>query len=216
MTDSLSSSFTPSIGKLPQNTLVIDTYGCIQFASSTWNAYNNEYGIFPMTEWVGSNCFELLEGVLVHSSYTVALHESLQCILRGEQLVVSMELSIATLKKGQRSFRLEAFPLTIDLGAGTGSFVISLFDVRSVLRSPHMQPVRLNRPSHNKSACKHKLTPICASCKSIRTPKEEWISTEQFLQQTLSMQFTHDICPDCIQQLYPKYAEAFRSSIGSL
>lgn len=51
-----------------------------------------------------------------------------------------------------------------------------------------------------------RLVPICASCKSIRNRNEEWITIEQYLKQQLSIQFTHDICLDCIRLLYPQYA----------
>jgi nitrate/nitrite-specific signal transduction histidine kinase len=60
------------------------------------------------------------------------------------------------------------------------------------------------------------LLPICASCKNIR-PHESggakqsgsddsaaaWVSIEQYLHDEESMEFTHSICPDCREKLYP-------------
>ncbi len=47
------------------------------------------------------------------------------------------------------------------------------------------------------------LLPICASCKKIRDDKGYWNQIEGYIQQHSNAQFSHGICPDCIQKLYP-------------
>lgn len=53
------------------------------------------------------------------------------------------------------------------------------------------------------------MLPICASCKSIRTDDAHdsspsaWQSIEQYLHEEESIDFTHSICPDCREKLYP-------------
>jgi len=47
------------------------------------------------------------------------------------------------------------------------------------------------------------LLPICSSCKKIRDVQGNWSSVEEFLAHHLDVTFTHGICPDCVDQLYP-------------
>lgn len=48
------------------------------------------------------------------------------------------------------------------------------------------------------------LLPICASCKKIRDDKGYWKQIEVFIGEHSDAEFSHGICPDCIQQLYPE------------
>ncbi len=52
------------------------------------------------------------------------------------------------------------------------------------------------------------LLPICASCKKIRDDKGYWNQLELYIQQNSDAEFTHGLCPECIQKLYPEFAEA--------
>jgi hypothetical protein len=44
--------------------------------------------------------------------------------------------------------------------------------------------------------------PICASCKKIRNDKGYWEQVESYITSHSDAQFSHGICPDCVQQLY--------------
>ncbi len=46
------------------------------------------------------------------------------------------------------------------------------------------------------------VTPICASCKSIRIEDNSWIQVEEFFSHII---FSHGICPACCNRLYPEY-----------
>jgi PAS domain S-box-containing protein len=48
------------------------------------------------------------------------------------------------------------------------------------------------------------LLPICASCKKIRDDRGYWNQIEVFIRDHSDAEFSHGICPDCIQQLYPE------------
>jgi ligand-binding sensor domain-containing protein len=50
------------------------------------------------------------------------------------------------------------------------------------------------------------LLPICASCKKIRDDKGYWNQIESFIHTHSEAEFSHGICPDCMQRLYPEYA----------
>ncbi len=50
------------------------------------------------------------------------------------------------------------------------------------------------------------LIPICASCKKIRDDKGFWNQLENYISTHSDAIFSHGICPDCTQKLYPQYA----------
>ncbi len=47
--------------------------------------------------------------------------------------------------------------------------------------------------------------PICASCKKIRDDKGYWNQIETYIQKHSEAEFSHSICPDCSQRLYPQF-----------
>ena len=47
------------------------------------------------------------------------------------------------------------------------------------------------------------LLPICASCKKIRDDKGYWNQIEAYISQHSEAQFSHSVCPECFQKLYP-------------
>lgn len=47
------------------------------------------------------------------------------------------------------------------------------------------------------------LLPICAACKKIRNEDEEWESLEKYIMEHSEATFTHGVCPDCRERLYP-------------
>ncbi len=47
------------------------------------------------------------------------------------------------------------------------------------------------------------LLPICASCKNIRDDEDYWHQVEVYIHTHTEADFSHSICPDCTQKLYP-------------
>ncbi len=50
----------------------------------------------------------------------------------------------------------------------------------------------------------HGLLPICASCKKIRDDKGYWDEVEIYIRKNSEADFTHSICPGCMEELYPE------------
>ena len=48
--------------------------------------------------------------------------------------------------------------------------------------------------------------PICASCKNIRVDEDYWQQIETYLCDHSDLEFTHGICPTCLEKLYPEFA----------
>jgi hypothetical protein len=49
---------------------------------------------------------------------------------------------------------------------------------------------------------------ICAGCKKIRDDEGQWHPIEFYLQERFGLRFTHTMCPDCVQRLYPDVCKA--------
>ena len=47
------------------------------------------------------------------------------------------------------------------------------------------------------------LIPICTNCKNIRDDKGYWIQVEKYMSEHSEAEFTHSICPSCVDKLYP-------------
>lgn len=51
------------------------------------------------------------------------------------------------------------------------------------------------------------LIPICSNCKKIRTDKGYYEHLEKYISEHSEAEFSHGLCPECIEELYPEYAE---------
>ena len=59
------------------------------------------------------------------------------------------------------------------------------------------------------------LIPICASCKNIRDDEGYWKQIEFYLCEHSELEFTHGICPACLERLYPDFVAAQREGSAS-
>ena len=48
------------------------------------------------------------------------------------------------------------------------------------------------------------LLPICSICKSIRDDKGYWKQIESYMYEHVGTQFSHSVCPTCMQEYYPE------------
>jgi len=49
------------------------------------------------------------------------------------------------------------------------------------------------------------LLAVCASCKKIRDEKGNWHQIESYIRDRSEVEFSHSICPECAERLYPGY-----------
>lgn len=45
---------------------------------------------------------------------------------------------------------------------------------------------------------------ICSYCKKIETDPQTWVEVESYVRNHSEAEFSHGICPDCLQKLYPQ------------
>ena len=51
------------------------------------------------------------------------------------------------------------------------------------------------------------ILPICSSCKKIRDENGSWNEIEPYIRSHSQAEFSHSICPDCEEELYPEYSK---------
>jgi YesN/AraC family two-component response regulator len=57
------------------------------------------------------------------------------------------------------------------------------------------------------------LLPICAHCKKIRDDQGYWKAVESYITEHTDAQFSHGICPECINKYYPMFKEKLKGKI---
>ena len=50
------------------------------------------------------------------------------------------------------------------------------------------------------------MLPICSGCKKIRDDTGYWNQIESYISRNSRASFSHGMCPECIQRMYPEYA----------
>ena len=55
------------------------------------------------------------------------------------------------------------------------------------------------------------LLPICMFCKKIRNDENYWQKLEEYLAEHTEADFSHSICPECLEKHYPDYAKKKRA-----
>jgi hypothetical protein len=48
------------------------------------------------------------------------------------------------------------------------------------------------------------IIPICSACKNIRDDKGYWQQVEAYIRDRSEAEFSHSICPECLEKLYPE------------
>lgn len=56
------------------------------------------------------------------------------------------------------------------------------------------------------------LVPICMHCKKVRDDKQYWQQVESYFHEFLGLDFSHGICPDCMDKLYPEHKRPKKTS----
>lgn len=55
------------------------------------------------------------------------------------------------------------------------------------------------------------LLPICMFCKKIRNDENYWQKLEEYLVEHTEADFSHSLCPECLEKHYPDYAKKKRA-----
>jgi hypothetical protein len=59
------------------------------------------------------------------------------------------------------------------------------------------------------------LLPICSSCKKIRDDEGYWQQIEEYIRDHSEADFTHGICNECAEELYPEFYQTFKEKMNN-
>lgn len=86
------------------------------------------------------------------------------------------------------------------------SAVAMIMMVLAVMLAAKVRDIRIAREQIREL---EKMLPICANCKKIRREngdpydQRSWVKLEEFLKKERDITFSHGLCPDCAEKLYP-------------
>jgi PAS domain S-box-containing protein len=128
--------------------------------------------------------------------------------LRGEQVRDTECVLIS--KQGQaRHFLVNASPLTNTLGQRWGGIAV-FTDVTERKQAQEAQAKLLAELQQAMKEIKtlRGLVPICAHCKNVRDDSGFWQQVEDYLGQRTEAEFSHSICPDCLEKHFGDFMKS--------
>ncbi len=119
------------------------------------------------------------------------------------ELMACMETS-ATRTYPEMNYGAKVLSITIS-PFPQGAIIISQ-DVTDRVRAERdrEQLIRELRRALDEVETLRELLPICASCKKIRDDQGYWNTIEDYFSDRRNIDFSHTMCPDCMQRLYPE------------
>jgi CheY-like chemotaxis protein len=102
------------------------------------------------------------------------------------------------------------------LNAGADDYITKPFDTNELRarlevgrRVVELQTSLLKKVDELQGALTHIKTlqgilPICMHCHKIRNDHDAWQKLENYISEHASVQFTHGLCPECLDKFYPK------------
>lgn len=187
---------------LQQSIVVLNREGRVIAVNPAWEALSM-YHNYPSTfQWLGVNFFHINEirgdELELHTLLTSSFH----CIIQGHLQSFTHDFSIQINQKLEWHM-IEISPL---LAYGTNSVKGANILITNITKRKQLEHDLQEAISQVRTI--RGLIPICAVCKRIKDDNLLWNAIEHFLEKHTHAEFTHDICPDCIRTLYPKYSSA--------
>jgi len=110
-----------------------------------------------------------------------------------------------TIASDLKKYRSLQFFLIVALIA-SAAFLLIIFYSYEKQRARYLATIR---EAHDQVKILSGFLPICASCKKIRDDQGYWNQIEAYIVDHSEAEFSHGICPDCSQELYPEIYPKF-------
>lgn len=78
--------------------------------------------------------------------------------------------------------------------------LIIIVSMTNMILAEHSRDKERLQKALNEIKVLRKFIPICAECKKIRDEKGEWKRLEEYFQANTEMEFTHGLCPHCLEK----------------
>lgn len=164
--------------------------------------------IWAGARYVGPDQFGEYKGWWTDTGKAIEPHEwaAARAIQRGETSLDEM-IDIECFDGTRKTILNSALPIRGRDGSVTGAIIVNqdISDRRRIELEREGLLQRLQAAVEQV----HTLTgllPICAGCKRIRDEQSHWHSIETYITEHSSATFSHGLCPECLDRLYPNLA----------
>lgn len=192
---------------LPRGFAIIDLEGVIQAVNPILADQAVELGLSPLWGSVGFNVLHHLQNDPVplkdRPEAFKRLHHLFVSVLKGQSEFHALEFSIYS--SSRRCLALEISPYIQSHSPAIEGLLLTLTDITAYKELEISLQSALSEVKTLRG-----LLPICAVCKKIKDDQDHWTLIEDYLVRHTHAEFTHDICPDCIRQLYPQYSSSLQ------
>lgn len=122
----------------------------------------------------------------------------------GAGNAVNRTLELSALKKDGSEFEIE-LSLSAYQAHGKWHAVGIIRDIsgRKAIEKEKEQLIKNLKAALDEIKTLKGIVPICSNCKKIRDDKGFWNHLEVYIQENSNAEFSHGICPECVQKLYP-------------
>jgi PAS domain S-box-containing protein len=179
----------------------LDPHGRITFVSDSVKRYG-----YQPEELLGTNVMK----IVYHEDRAKTIHR-IKERRTGDRSTKSFETRLIT--KNQTPVSLEVFIISAEglyspAEFGLGVFLGTQGIARDITERKQAEEEREKLISQLQEALDNiktlkGLLPICANCKKIRDDKGYWNQIEAYVREHSDAEFSHSICPECAEILYP-------------
>ncbi|MGC9365051.1 MAG: PAS domain S-box protein [Fidelibacterota bacterium] len=154
-------------------------------------------------EIIGKTDFDFVEHELA-----AKFHADEEAIIKSGEPLINHEEPLDHLEGGQRWNSATKVPLRDNQGniigvVGVGRDITE----RKLAEQERDKMIRELQEALNKVHTLQGLIPICANCKKIRNDKGYYESVEKYIMEHSGAVFSHGICPECMEKLYPSFSK---------
>jgi PAS domain-containing protein len=161
--------------------------------------------IWAGARYVGPENFGEYKGWWAHSGKPIAPNEwaAARAIQKGETSLDEM-IDIECFDGTRKTILNSALPVRGPDGTVLGAIIVNqdISDRRRAERERESLLQRLQAAMEQVHTLAG-LLPICSGCKKIRDEAQRWHSIEAYIAERSSATFSHSVCPECLERLYP-------------
>lgn len=199
---------TSDVEKLFYLAAIVDSTGEAIFSQNmddvitTWNSGARELFGYTAEETIGQSAY-----LIVPDALKSATREVLAGLSRGEAVE-----PFETMRVRKDGLKIDVYlaisPIRRLDGQLVGASSIA-YDIteRKRIESERTKMIEQLNDTLSKVKTLSGLLPICASCKKIRDDKGYWQKLETFVHEHSNAEFSHSICPDCMERMYPDFSK---------